>query len=190
MGHFVKIGKYRLNLDQITHLEEVSSTTACVHFAAPKLTSLELVDQSWLMLDNDDAKRLLLILDYYDGSPMPSDDYHAIGTQRQRTLAALEALDAPQVAEVEPEPEPVGQCGKCNGNLFWTDEDRVAVRCAACHKLYSAVRITGVVESEPDSPESAAEPYGEGVDYAPGDAPVGYRGPVAITDADVPDLDF
>lgn len=93
-------------------------------------------------------------------------------------------------AEVEPEPEPVGQCGKCNGNLFWTDEDRFAVRCAACHKLYSAARITGVVEPEPDSPESAAESYGEGVDYAPGDAPVGYRGPVAITDADVPDLDF
>lgn len=39
-----------------------------------------------------------------------------------------------------PMPEPVGMCPRCNGRLYWTDDDHDAVRCSACQHLMVAAK--------------------------------------------------
>ncbi len=55
-------------------------------------------------------------------------------------VAILAEPDLPRSALYFDDDEPVGQCPRCNGNLFWTDADHDAVRCAACQHLMVAAK--------------------------------------------------
>ncbi len=140
MSQFVKIGKHRINLDLVTDVKELSSTTISVKLAAPYMTSLELVDQAQMLLSDDDAKRLLLILDILDQTPISDDSSYAAAMQRQQALAALEALDNPQAEE------PVLHCHTCGNPV---DGGQACEVCGTYMSLEKADQLNRALSQEP-----------------------------------------
>ncbi len=103
MGHFITIGRHHINLDHVTEVQEYTDGSVRLYWDYPVEGDYRASITAHNDFHGDDAKRLLLMVRYYDASPL-SDDYNILETRRQDVLAKLrqdilaqlEALDAPQ----------------------------------------------------------------------------------------------
>ncbi len=119
MPQFIKVGVHRINLDHVSEVREFGDGSVRVFWDYAVEGDYSASITAHNDFEGKDAKRLLLMLDYYDTTPLP-DDYNIAYTRREDILAQLEALDAPadDASGAVLEPEPTG--------VIQTDEEIAA----------------------------------------------------------------
>ncbi len=82
MGHFITIGRHHINLDHVTEVQEYTDGSVRLYWDYPVEGDYRASITAHNDFHGDDAKRLLLMVRYYDASPLP-DDYNIQEARRQ-----------------------------------------------------------------------------------------------------------